>query len=308
MMSLSIGLDIAKSKIDICCDGKFDQISNDKKSITKYFKAIDTSAVIVMEATGKYHREAQKIISELGITVEVVNPFQSKHFAKAMNILCKTDKVDAKILALYGEKMDLKKRPCPTELNLETQDLSRHLDDLKKLKLDLENRKREATGFVTKSLTKTIDAVDKEIDKTEEQLITLVKSDNELSYKLELLTSIPGIGQTTAITLLSYLRELGSLNKREISALAGLAPVNHDSGLYSGKRRIRGGRRDIRSHLFMPILGAATQHNKRMQALYKKHVDNGKPKRVALIACMRKLVVWANAILATGEKWRESFS
>ena len=106
---------------------------------------------------------------------------------------------------------------------------------------------------------------------------------------------------------MSYLKELGSLSKREISALSGLAPVNNDSGLFKGTRRIRGGRHDVRSSLYMPCLGAATQHNQRLKYFYQKLIDSGKPKKVALTACMRKLVVWANAILASNTPWEEGY-
>ena len=107
--------------------------------------------------------------------------------------------------------------------------------------------------------------------------------------------------------LLCYLKELGQVSKREIAALSGLAPVNNDSGKFSGKRHIRGGRRDVRSHLYMPILGAATQHNPRLKIFYNRLVASGKPKKVALTACMRKLVVWANAVVSVGEVWDENY-
>lgn len=118
--------------------------------------------------------------------------------------------------------------------------------------------------------------------------------------------SIPGIGEPTAITLLSYLRELGEASKREIAALSGLAPMNNESGSYTGKRRIRGGRHDVRTALYMPILGAATKHNKRLKELYNRLVGSGKLKKVALTACMRKLVVWANAIITSQKPWDET--
>lgn len=118
--------------------------------------------------------------------------------------------------------------------------------------------------------------------------------------------SIPGIGAKTGLMLLSLLRELGCLEKTEIAALAGLAPANNDSGTFRGKRTIKSGRHDVRSHLYMPTLGAATKHNKRLKKIYDRLVASGKPKKVALTACMRKLIVWANAILMSGEAWVEN--
>jgi len=305
-MSLTIGLDITKQKIDFYCDGKHNVLPNNKKSIEAHFKSIDKASRIVMEATGKYHRVAHRILDEMGFSVMVVNPYQTKHFSKAMNLLCKTDKVDAKMLCSFGETMPFNKTPCVHSKQEEMQDLSRHLDDLKQFKIDLTNRLRESDRFIADSLQDLLDTTNKEIKKTEKELESKVNTDHQLKEKLDLLTSIPGIGIPTALSLLCYLRELGTLSKREVAALSGLAPMNFDSGQQKGKRRIRGGRHDVRKHLYMPILGAATQHNARLITFYNRLVKAGKPKKVALTACMRKLVVWANAILTTGQPWNEN--
>lgn len=260
-----------------------------------------------MEATGKYHRSAHQSLEQMGFQVMVINPYQSKHFAKALNLLCKTDRVDGRMLSLFGEKMMFKPTVCSTEIQQNMQNLSRHLEDLKKIKVSLELRKREADGFVGRSLDNAINALKKEIKKTKDALENEVNSDKTLEHNADLLMSIPGIAQTTAICLLSYLKELGLVNNREIAALSGLAPVNNDSGLFKGKRRIKGGRHDVRSSLYLPCLGAATQHNPRLKRFYNKLVDAGKPKKVALTACMRKLIIWANALLASGQPWNGNY-
>jgi len=306
-MSLSIGLDISKDKVDYYFNGTYGQIKNNKADIIACFKEISKDHCVVMEATGKYHRIAQRALEQMGFQVMIINPYQSKHFAKALNLLCKTDQVDAKMLSLFGEKMIFKPTVPPTEAQQMMQDLSRHLDDLKKIKVGLELRKKESTGFIESSLQNTMNTLQQEIKETEIELKNIAEQDVELKKKLNLLISIPGVAQTTAISLLSYLKELGSLSKREISALSGLAPVNNDSGLFKGTRRIRGGRHDVRSSLYMPCLGAATQHNQRLKYFYQKLIDSGKPKKVALTACMRKLVVWANAILASNTPWEEGY-
>lgn len=307
-MSISIGIDIAKEKIDCYCNDVHTQVSNNAKAIKAHFKSFDKSLRVIMEATGKYHRTAHRELEELGFQVMVVNPYQSKHFAKALNLICKTDKVDAWMLAQFGKKMDFKATPCATKKQEKIQDLSRHLDDLKKLKHGLEMRIRESQGFIKKSLAKALHPLNKEIKATEKELKSLVDNDKSLSEKKVLLLSIKGIGETTAIVLLCYLKELGHLNKRQIAALSGLAPINNDSGKFRGKRRIQGGRHDIRSHLYMPILGAATQHNPRLKAFYERLIAAGKPHKVALTACMRKLIVWANALLTTGEYWNDNYA
>lgn len=305
-MSLAVGIDISKKKLDVCMGNSYAQIGNNKKDIISFFKDKPKDSPIVMEATGKYHRLAHQALEDMGFLVMVVNPYQSKNFAKAMNLLCKTDKVDAKMLATFAEKMDFKPTPCAEPNQQKILDLSRHLDDLKQIKVDLEHRQKEADGFIGKSLKATAETVKKEIKKTEKALEQSIEEDESMQRNLTLLLTIPGVGLPTAISLLSYLRELGKVGKRQISALSGLAPMNNDSGSFQGKRRIRGGRHDVRTNLYMPIVGAATQHNKRLMAFYNKLISNGKPKKVALTACMRKLVVWANAMIASGERWDES--
>lgn len=307
-MILSIGIDVAKEKLDVFCDNASFVVGNTRSEIIKAFNRYDPSACgIVMESTGKYHRIAHKTLVGQGFKVMLVNPFQSRHFAKSMNVLCKTDKVDAKILSIYGERMDFRETAYFTESQEKLQEISRHLDDLKKMKQETENRHRESKGFIKKSLGKLIKRIDKEIKEAESLLEETVASDEHYKKQASLLCSIPGIGMTSAIMLLSYLRELGTVNKREIAALAGLAPVNNDSGKYQGKRIVKGGRREVRSHLYMPTMGAATRHNERLKVIYDRLVRANKPKKVALTACMRKLVIWANAILESGEPWRENY-
>lgn len=306
---ISVGIDVSKLKLDIFYSNKSFSIPNEQKEIKNFFKTrLEKDSKIVVEATGKYHRLVHEELVKLGHKVMIINPYQSRHFAKAMNVICKTDVVDAKILSLYAEKMDFKHTKPPTVKELKMQELSRHLEDLKKIKQDLENRLRDSEGYVAKSLKKAIKAIEKQIKETEEKLQEFVKTDEEVEKRCSLLTSIPGIGIPTAIMLLCNLRELGSLDRNEITALSGLAPINNDSGLFSGKRYVRGGRKEIRAKLFMPILGAATRHNKRLKAFYEKLVADGKAKKVALTACMRKLIVWANSILASGKKWQENFA
>lgn len=305
---LAIGLDIAKGKLDFYCAGKHCEIKNHPKSIKEHFKSIDRQSRIVLESTGKHHRATHRVLERMGFSVMVVNPYQSKHFAMALKLNYKTDKADAKMLSIFAEKMDFKPTPCASKLQQSMQDLSRHLDDLKKVRLDLNARTKDSTGFIKRSLGKAVKAIDKEIKAAEEKLSEAIDKDDTLQKSLQLLMSIPGVGETTAVSLLSYLKELGSVNKRQIAALSGLAPMNNDSGKFEGKRRIKGGRHDVRSHLYMPVLGAATQHNKRLNSFYVRLVKSGKPKKVALTACMRKLITWANAIIATGEPWDNKYA
>ena len=155
-MSISVGLDISKSKIDVFYADKHSVIINEKSSIEKFFQKLDKTSKIVMEATGKYHRLAHRSLTQLGFEVMVINPYQSKHFAKALNLICKTDKVDAKMLSMYGEKLDFKVTQCCNEKQEELQDLSRYLDDLQEIRHGLEMRKSESDGFIKESLETTL--------------------------------------------------------------------------------------------------------------------------------------------------------
>jgi len=304
-MILAVGIDVSKSKLDIFCNGRLTTIDNNRNAILEYFSKITEECRIVVEATSKYHRLVHATLSQLGFKVMVINPYQSRHFARALNVICKTDKVDAKVLSLFAEKMEFKASSCPSEDEERLQDLSRHLDDLKKTKKDLASRQRDADEFIHGSLENILEKIEKEIKETEKALGDITRQVESLKNKVDLLTTIPGIGLTTAIALLSYMREIGCLSKREAAALAGLAPMNNDSGTFKGRRSIRRGRHDIRSHLYMPILGAATKYNKPLKEFYDRLVNAGKPKKVALTACMRKMVIWANAMLTNNQVWKE---
>jgi transposase len=302
---LSIGIDVAKKKLDVCDGTKGFTIDNNDRTIREAFKGYSQDSRIIMEATGKYHRLPHDVLHELGFKVMVINPYQSRHFAKAMNIVCKTDSVDAKVLSLFGKSVEFEQSEPERKNQAQMRDLSRHLEDLKQMKTELDLRHREADGFILLSLREVMDSLLNQIEKTESQLKEISSSDDQISRTKRLLTTIPGIGETTAIMLCSFLKELGQVSSKEIGALTGLAPMNNDSGTFKGKRRIRGGRHEIRRALYMPVLGAATRHNPRLKAFYNRMIDNGKPKKVALIACARKLIVWANAMVRKNQTWQE---
>lgn len=302
---LSVGIDIAKHKIDIFYSGKNYTVKNQKHELKKFFTTLPNESRVVMEATSKYHRLSHEVLNDLAFDVMVINPFQSRNFARAMNVICKTDKIDAKVLSVFGEKMDFKPTLIAKKSEIRMLELSRHLDDLSKIRMSLERRLEGSDSFVAKSLKSVIKKTKLEIEKSRKELEEVVSSDKEVKNKCDLLETIPGIGKQTAIMLLSNLKELGKLDRNKITALAGLAPRNNESGTYQGKRYVRGGRVEVRSHLFIPTLGAATMHNKKLKAFYDGLVERGKDKRVALTACMRKLVIWANMIIATGQPWKD---
>lgn len=301
---VAIGIDIAKQKVDVWMNNKNTSIDNSEQALKTFFGPIQRTDIrIVMEATGRYHRLAHHTLNSLGFDVMVINPFQSRHFAKSMNIFCKTDKVDAKVLSLYAQRMEFLKTQVPSKNEEELQDLIRYLDDLKGILIQYEHRLEYVTGPALTSLKRLIKSIKEEIDAITKAIEKLIQSDKNLSSRCEILTSIPGVGKATAAVLVGLVRELGNISNREVAALAGLAPMNCDSGRFTGKRHIQKGRHDVRRFLYMPIVGAATVNNPVLKIFYKRLIAAGKPVRVALIACMRKLIVIANALLRKGERW-----
>ena len=302
---IAIGIDISKEKIDIWHNNKLTTLSNKEEAIGRFFKSyVGQEVKIVMEATGRYHRLSHKVLSDLNLSVMVINPYQSRHFAKAMNVICKTDKVDARVLCLYAEKMPFKTTKVLSEQEEEMQELVRHLDALKKSKTIYELRLKEVKGFAKESSERMLESLKKEIKVVEKALSSLTQQDKDSKKRNEILCSIPGIGETTSFVMLGLMPELGSLDRNAACALAGLAPMNFDSGKMQGKRHIQKGRHDLRRHLYMPILGAVTKYNPVLKRYYEKLIAAGKPAKVALTACMRKLIVIANGLLQRGELWK----
>ncbi|MEK6846206.1 MAG: IS110 family transposase, partial [Nanoarchaeota archaeon] len=295
---IAIGIDIAKATVDIWMNNKGTTLKNNGKALRTFFDPIQRNDVkIVMEATGRYHRTAHRILNDLGFEVMVINPFQSNHFAKSMNVLCKTDRVDAKVLSQYAQCMNFSKTAVSTPAEAILQDLIRHLDDLKGILIQYENRLELAEGIALISLKRLIKSTEKEISVAEKAIQALIKSDDYLAKRCEILMSIPGIGEATAAVLVGLVKELGNISNKEAAALTGLAPMNRDSGGFSGKRHIQKGRHDVRRFLYVPIVGAATQHNAVLKEYYERLIAACKPTRVALMACMRKLFVFANTLL-----------
>lgn len=302
---ITIGMDISKKKIDIYDGVKHRVIANEERALQRFFMSYSGQEVrIVMEATGRYHRLAHRLIDEAGLTVMVINPFQSRHFAKALHVLCKTDKVDATILRLYGERMDYRPTAYLGAKAEALQDMVRHRDDLVQERQSLMMRLRDVGEAIALSLGRIIAVLDEEIEGADRAINAMIHSDAMLRQRKQILCSIPGIGEVSANALIGLLHELGRLTRNQVVALAGLAPMNRESGTMKGRRRIQKGRHDLRRHLYMPVLGAATQYNPTLKALYQRLVASGKEKKVALVACMRKLIVIANGLVARNELWR----
>lgn len=262
---------------------------------------------IVLEASGGYERALVAQLALAQLPVVVVNPKQARDFAKATGRLAKTDRIDAASLAQFAKALQPKLRPLPDEQLQLLKELISRRDQLVRIRTAEKNRlQTEPVREVWKSIQKLIQTLDKQIASLEIQIQKLIQKSPIWNENQQLLSSVPGVGPQTASTLLAHLPELGQLNRRKIAALVGVAPFNRDSGRCRGRRSIWGGRAQVRKTLYMATL-TAVRFNPILQAFYQRLLDAGKPKKVALVACMRKLLLILNAILRSRKPWNPTF-
>lgn len=304
-----IGIDVSKANLDVYIHplGKSFKVSNDLKGMRALKKNLPKEVeLVVMEATGGYEQAIARFLSDAKFPISVVNPRQVRDFAKAMGTLAKTDKIDGKIIALFGERIQ---PPVKAPVEKNQQELADHRSrrtQLVEMLVMEKNRLSKAPIVIKKSIEKTINFLEKELNAIEQILRKLIADDVEWSKKDKLLREIPGVGPTVSLTLLAALPELGKLNGKQISALVGVAPFNRDSGVYTGGRSVWGGRGSVRAVLYMGAL-VASKTNVKIKAFYDRLCAAGKVKKVALTACMRKLLIIMNAMIKSGKAWQPDF-
>lgn len=301
-----VGIDVSKAQLDIYIPQMncYKHVTNDKAGIRELKKLLpNTKPPIVMEATGGLEYLCFNSLHESGFNVSVVNPRNVRRLAQGVGILAKTDKLDAIALSKYGNIV----HPIPSQPRSKAMqllwDLSARRRQLVDMRTQEKNRLSSANGILAKELKAMLKFIDKRITLLEEKLAEAIEQDETLNRNKQLLMSIPGIGETIAAQLLSELPELGSVSDAKIAALVGVAPLNCDSGTMKGRRMIWGGRMNVRNSLFMAGL-VATVHNPVIRKYYQKLCAKGKPKKVALVACMRKLLIIANHMLSKQESWK----
>ncbi len=301
-----IGLDIAK---DTIVAGQWPQertwtVPNTLDGIEELTTMLAdlAPACIVLEATGGYQDAAAAALAAVGLPVAVINPRQARHFAQAVGRLPKTDRIDALVLARFAEAVRPPLRPLPDADTTELKALLARRAQLIGMRSAEKNRLQQAVAAVRPGIKEHIAWLDAELEEIDRDLRKRLRGSPVWREKEDLLRSIKGIGQVGAMSLLAALPELGRLTEKEIAALAGLAPIARDSGRFRGKRRIWGGRARVRHALYLPALTAA-RHNPVIRAFYERLLAAGTPKKVALTACMHKLLTIANAILRTGKPW-----
>lgn len=314
-MKLFIGVDVSKNSLDIYCNGITSQVSNNRAGLTKLYKVLQKEVkggneieLIVCEATGGYENKLVYFSVEKNMPIHVAHANKVRHYAEAEGILAKTDKIDACLLAKYGETMKVKAiNRLPTAEEKELIGLLKRREQLKadkvreKVRLD-----KDLNPMARKSINSHIKWLEKEIAMIDAELKQLEENDF-IKTKVDLLKSVPGIGDISAYTLIAFLPELGSIAKaKKVVALSGLAPFCKDSGKHRGKRYIQGGRADVRKALYMAAL-SSVRHYKEMQDFYERLRSKGKLAKVALIAVARKLLSVVNSVMWRQTAWQETY-
>lgn len=304
-----IGIDVAKNKLDVCIrsTGECFQVDNTSTGHQLLIKRLSPQAnsLVVVEATGGYEQSVVQALQQAAFTLAVVNPRQVRDFAKALGHLAKTDKLDAYVLARFAEAIKPQASAPVSQSRQELQEKQQRRKQLVDMLALEKNRLAQATGSVKEHIKDSIKFLEKQLKALEKELFASIAADKELSAKESLLCSVKGVGKVTALTLITQLPELGHLNQRQIAALAGVAPFNRDSGQWRGQRTIWGGRSTVRTALYMSAL-VATQFNPVIKKYYERLCAAGKKKKVALVACMRKLLVILNAMVKNNTRWKEA--
>ena len=308
---INVGIDTSSTQLDIYVrpSGQYFSVSNDPigfKEAVKTLQSLKPTRVLI-ESTGRLELGFVCAAHKAGLPLVVVNPGHVRHFAKSTGRLAKTDKLDAQDIAHFGEAMQPRLSSIKPEKLREISDLLTVRSQCLEISTMQKNRLKRMPKAVHAPLESILKTVKKEIQQIDRKLDRLVDSVPEWRQKRDLLLSAKGVGPVLAYTLMSDLPELGSLNRKQIAALVGVAPMNRDSGKFEGKRFIRGGRHKVRTVLFVSMMSAIQCHPK-LKPFYQRLVDNGKPKKLAIIACMRKQLTILNTMVKNNTYWDENMA
>jgi transposase len=306
-----VGIDVSKAKLDVVVEPqeRFWQADNNGAGIASLIKRLGRlkPTMIVVEATGGYEAGLVEALYLGNLPVARVNPGRVRKFAQGMNWLAKTDKIDAKLLARFGEKANPRLTQLPSKQEKRLAALVKRrkqvLDILVAERNRLENADPDVLPYIQNSLT----MLQSQLDELDDAIQSHINQTPDLRKKRDLLTTVPGVGKVTASTLTAQLPELGSCDRKQIAALVGVAPFSHDSGKMRGRRFIRGGRPPIRSVLYMAAL-SAIRFNPVIKTFYNRLISSGKQFKVALVACMRKLLAILNSMIRNNQAWKPCLS
>lgn len=309
-----IGIDVSKDRVDIAIgssDSGFSvlQLANREDALADWVATVEDRSVerVVLEATGGYERLAVRVCATAGLPVVIVNPRQVRDFARSMGELAKTDRIDARMLALYGERVKPPLRSISSEEQEDFRDLAARRRQLVSM-LTAEKNRLAATRKARsrRPLQAHIRFLEKQVENVERELEAMIEASPLYRSTNALLQSVPGVGPAVSITLLADLPELGRLTRKQIAKLVGVAPLNRDSGNFRGRRSTWGGRAHVRSKLYMSAL-VAVRHNALLKTYYERLLSNGKSAKVALIAVARKLLTILNSIVKSATPWDPNF-
>ena len=306
-----VGIDVSKDRLDIYVRplGEAFSVSQTSRDIDGLVARLKTfsAKVIALEATGGYETAVVAALSLAGLPVVVLNPSHVRSFAKALGQQAKTDSLDARVIAHFAEAANPQIRPLPDESTQTLAVLVARRRQVVDMITAEKQRLHSAAGLVQKSIKRVIRALERELEGINDDIDGMIKASPVWRYKENLLTSAPGIGTTTARTLLAEMPELGSLDRKQVAALAGLAPYTRQSGQWRGKSFIGGGRASIRKALFLSAM-TAIRHSRTLKASYESLRRAGKPKMVAIIAVERKLLTMLNAMMRDQTPWAEQMT
>lgn len=302
----SVGIDVSKAVLDVSAypSGNTWQVEYSAPGITALAEELAAlgPAVVVVEATGGLELSLTAALGVAGLPVAVVNPRQVRDFARATGRLAKTDKLDAQLLAQFGAMVQPPARPLPDAQQRELQAMVTRRQQLIEMLTAERNRLRRTTPRVRQQIEVHVQWLREQLREADRGLENFLRSSPLWQEDAKVLRSAPGVGPIVTATLIARLPELGSLNAKQVAALVGVAPFNRDSGTLRGKRTVWGGRGAVRTALYMATL-AATRHNPVLRAFYQRLCEAGKPKKVALIACMRKLLTILNSMIKHHHTW-----
>ncbi len=306
-----VGIDISKSELEVGVlpEAQTWKVSNDERGITELAVKLTglEPRLVIMEATGGLERLVQGVLKAAGLPVRVVNPRQSRNFAKALGVLAKTDAIDALVLARYGKSVKPEPRLSKDKETKELEALLVRRRQLVKMLVAEKNHLKSAPKSIRPSIEANMAWLRKCLNEIEKDTNRFIKAMPIWREKDKIIRSVPGAGPGLARTLLALLPELGKLNRRQIAALVGVAPFNRDSGAFKGKRSIWGGRSWVRCMLYMPTL-AAIRWNPIIGPFYQRLIAAGKLKKVAITACMRRLLTILNSMVRNETHWNPSLT
>jgi len=306
------GIDVSKDKVDACIRSlslrrTFPASAQGRRQLIAWLRKHKVGKAAVMEASGGYERDWAKALREADIEVRIVDPKRVRSFARSAGRLAKNDVIDAEMIAWFAETFGEARGQVYDAAREKLVQIVHARQGLLDLQTSLQNRGEHAAPEpVQKMQARLLRQIALELAGLEAAIAALIKATAHFAERAEIIESVPGLAETTAAGLIAAMPELGQVSNKAISALLGVAPYDDDSGKRRGERQIKGGRRRVRNLFYMACLGAATRHNPMLKAFYQRLLAKGKEKKVALVACMRKLIVILNTLIARGEKWDAS--